>query len=287
MGRKKKKKVVKEKAVVWCFYCDREFGRESTLIEHQQSKHFKCKICYKHMSTATGLLVHMENVHKEACNVVHNALPDRQSIDFEIYGMMGIPQKFLNQRAGPSAKKQKLAGAPAPAPPAMPAAPYGSIPAAAPMARPGHMAAWHGHAGGASIPKLPVQYGAPPPAAWGAPQPPQRMPQQNYMWQPTNPMYAARPPQMQQPQMQQLRGPPANPGAGWRPAVGVPPPPPVPVHQGPSVVLLFDEKSVSMEEKRAGLAKYKVSADVTMDKLSKIDQGIGDRLKAAMQSIGQ
>ena len=66
MGRKKKKKKAQQaQNRVWCFYCDREFANEKVLIEHQGNKHLKCTLCYKKASTATGLVVHMENVHKE------------------------------------------------------------------------------------------------------------------------------------------------------------------------------------------------------------------------------
>lgn len=61
MGRSKKKKEVKP----WCYYCDREFEDESILIQHQKAKHFKCHVCYKKLSTASGMVVHVVQVHKE------------------------------------------------------------------------------------------------------------------------------------------------------------------------------------------------------------------------------
>lgn len=34
-----------------CFYCDRIFADEATLIQHQKAKHFKCTVCHKKLST--------------------------------------------------------------------------------------------------------------------------------------------------------------------------------------------------------------------------------------------
>lgn len=41
MGRKRKKQ--EEKVVIFCFYCDRIFADESTLVQHQKAKHFKAR----------------------------------------------------------------------------------------------------------------------------------------------------------------------------------------------------------------------------------------------------
>lgn len=59
---KKKKKVPK----VWCFYCEREFEDEKILIQHQKAKHFKCHVCHKKLSSASGMLIHVLQVHKES-----------------------------------------------------------------------------------------------------------------------------------------------------------------------------------------------------------------------------
>jgi len=69
-------------------------------VEHQKLKHLKCDQCGKRLATASGLVIHTDVVHKEKCLHVHDALPGRSSVDFEIYGMKGIPQKFLDARAG-------------------------------------------------------------------------------------------------------------------------------------------------------------------------------------------
>ena len=59
--RKKKKK---EEVKPWCFYCDRKFADEATLIQHQKAKHFKCTHCHKRLTSASGLRVHCHQVHR-------------------------------------------------------------------------------------------------------------------------------------------------------------------------------------------------------------------------------
>ena len=43
------------------------------------------------MLTVAGLSVHMSQVHKETLASVDNALPNRQGLEVEIFGMEGIP----------------------------------------------------------------------------------------------------------------------------------------------------------------------------------------------------
>lgn len=48
-----------------------------------------------------GLSVHMSQVHKEQLSEVDNALPNRSSLDIEIFGMEGVPEDVIqahNQR---------------------------------------------------------------------------------------------------------------------------------------------------------------------------------------------
>lgn len=45
---------------------------------------------------STGLSVHMNQVHKESLDQVENALPNRQGLDIEIFGMEGIPPEVLD-----------------------------------------------------------------------------------------------------------------------------------------------------------------------------------------------
>ncbi|OQR73811.1 zinc finger protein-like [Tropilaelaps mercedesae] len=92
MGRKKKKP-----SKPWCWYCNREFDDEKILIQHQKAKHFKCHVCHKKLFTGPGLAIHCMQVHKETLDKVPNALPNRNSVDIEIYGMEGIPPEDIKE----------------------------------------------------------------------------------------------------------------------------------------------------------------------------------------------
>ncbi|XVF46070.1 hypothetical protein PTKIN_Ptkin02bG0258400 [Pterospermum kingtungense] len=96
MGKKKKRVSSK----VWCYYCDREFDDEKILVQHQKAKHFKCHVCHKKLSTASGMAIHVLQVHKESVTKVPNAKPGRESTDIEIYGMQGIPPDVLAAHYG-------------------------------------------------------------------------------------------------------------------------------------------------------------------------------------------
>lgn len=45
----------------------------------------------------TGLSVHMNQVHKESLSHVENALPNRQGLDVEVFGMEGVPEDIKEQ----------------------------------------------------------------------------------------------------------------------------------------------------------------------------------------------
>ncbi|CAG8925750.1 unnamed protein product [Penicillium salamii] len=79
----------------WCYYCERDFDDLKILISHQKAKHFKCERCGRRLNTAGGLSVHLSQVHKEQLTEVENALPNRMGLDFEIFGMEGIPDEVL------------------------------------------------------------------------------------------------------------------------------------------------------------------------------------------------
>ncbi|ESQ33735.1 hypothetical protein EUTSA_v10008022mg [Eutrema salsugineum] len=96
MGKKKKRATEK----VWCYYCDREFDDEKILVQHQKAKHFKCHVCHKKLSTASGMVIHVLQVHKENVTKVPNAKDGRDSTDIEIYGMQGIPPDVLAAHYG-------------------------------------------------------------------------------------------------------------------------------------------------------------------------------------------
>ena len=82
----------------WCWYCEREFDDEKVLIEHQKAKHFKCPHCSKRLHSAQGMSVHVEQVHKQLLDRVPNALPGRDTLDMQIYGMQGIPMDHVYKR---------------------------------------------------------------------------------------------------------------------------------------------------------------------------------------------
>ncbi|KAM0329465.1 hypothetical protein ACHAQA_004774 [Verticillium albo-atrum] len=81
----------------WCYYCERDFEDLKLLISHQKAKHFKCDRCGRRLNTAGGLSVHLNQVHKETLEHVEHALPNRQGLDVEIFGMEGIPADILEQ----------------------------------------------------------------------------------------------------------------------------------------------------------------------------------------------
>eukprot|EP01136_Pigoraptor_vietnamica_P006936 Opistho-1_new@40512 len=211
MGKKKKK--TQKEELPWCWYCDREFETEEVLINHQKAKHFKCTLCNKRLFTASGMVTHARTVHKEDLKKVPNALPGRDSVEYEIFGMEGIPEEDLvahrqqlEEGEGNPAKRQKtdvdpsMAAAAAAAYAAQSGQPYGA-PVAYPQYPPQGQAPPYGQQP-YGYPQYPPQgpYGGPPPGPYGAP-PPQGFPP-----------YGAPPP-------------------AWRP--GMPPPQGPPPHMGP------------------------------------------------------
>ncbi|CAI5728838.1 unnamed protein product [Hyaloperonospora brassicae] len=92
---------------IYCYYCDRNFDDEKVLILHQKARHFKCPTCYKKLSTISGMIIHIQQVHKESLKSIPNAKPGKESVDVEVYGMEGIPDA-----TGGSTKKPRLDGPP-------------------------------------------------------------------------------------------------------------------------------------------------------------------------------
>ncbi|KAI0126751.1 hypothetical protein BJ170DRAFT_596319 [Xylariales sp. AK1849] len=99
MGKKKRGHPDVEEILArpWCYYCERDFEDLKLLISHQKAKHFKCDRCGRRLNTAGGLSVHMNQVHKESLSSVENALPNRQGLEVEIFGMEGIPEDVIQQ----------------------------------------------------------------------------------------------------------------------------------------------------------------------------------------------
>jgi len=98
MGKKRgKKQRTKKLSASWCWYCDREFEDDKVLLLHQKAKHFRCPHCPRRLNTAGGLAVHIDQVHKLPTERIDNALLGRDTFDVEIYGMEGIPTNDLNK----------------------------------------------------------------------------------------------------------------------------------------------------------------------------------------------
>eukprot|EP01069_Polyplicarium_translucidae_P001912 Polyplicarium_translucidae@DN1852_c0_g1_i1.p3 len=95
MGRKKRKQLTLKP---FCFYCDRDFEDEKVLIQHQKARHFKCAECNRKLDTATGLVVHMLQVHKQTLTKVPNALAGRESAEVIIHGSDGVPPDVVAER---------------------------------------------------------------------------------------------------------------------------------------------------------------------------------------------
>ncbi|KAA8648590.1 hypothetical protein EYZ11_012759 [Aspergillus tanneri] len=123
MGKKRRGPTLEEVlARPWCYYCERDFDDLKILISHQKAKHFKCERCGRRLNTAGGLSVHMSQVHKEQLSAVDNALPNRSSLDVEIFGMEGVPediiqthnQRVMTQFQQAEAERQAVTGNPPP-----------------------------------------------------------------------------------------------------------------------------------------------------------------------------
>jgi hypothetical protein len=82
----------------FCYYCDRAFDEESTLVQHQKAKHFKCEVCHKKLTTARALRTHSVQVHKLDLKTVPHAKSERSCIDPDIIGMSGIPDFIIEAK---------------------------------------------------------------------------------------------------------------------------------------------------------------------------------------------
>lgn len=119
MGRKKKGS---QKVTPKCFYCDRVFTDENQLVMHQKAKHFRCPDCGKKMTTTSAMRIHMSSVHKSELDRwvlrrllrrltlltvsllvtrVPNSKEGRGGVDFDVYGMEGLPAWFVEGRDAP------------------------------------------------------------------------------------------------------------------------------------------------------------------------------------------
>ncbi|KAL0482869.1 hypothetical protein AKO1_014160 [Acrasis kona] len=67
-------------------------------MQHQKARHFKCIHCNRKLGSASGMATHVLQVHKEVVLKIPGAKQGRCSIEFEIFGMEGIPQEYILQR---------------------------------------------------------------------------------------------------------------------------------------------------------------------------------------------
>jgi len=94
MGRKRKKAELKP----FCFFCDRAFADEGVLIAHQKTVHFKCLECKKRLTGLQALIQHSLGVHKLEVKTIPGARPDRDTVQYNILGMAGVPQELVDQK---------------------------------------------------------------------------------------------------------------------------------------------------------------------------------------------
>jgi len=246
MGRKKAGAVAApQEGRLFCYFCDRNFDDEGTLIQHQRAKHFRCPDCditavRGKCESVQGLIVHTLKVHTRTLRRVPNALPDRDNPDLNVYGMDGIPADLLRERG---VKQHVLVGK-APPPPA-PEPSFMDMPTFPPMP---------GLPGLPGVPSLP---GLPPPAAQTGGAGPSLEGFQAFL--------AA-----------QKQGSPLSPAAPCSPGAAAPLlpaaphlPPPVPMPEMPPLPAIDgapqkrrleedDGQDVSAEEKRAQLSRYRL-----------------------------
>jgi len=304
MGKTKKRKKGKDKP--YCWYCDRSFNDEKILIQHQKAKHFKCHICHKKLSTASGMVVHVFQVHKETVTKVPNSRPGRDSVKHEIYGMEGVPDD--DDDTGESAKKkQKLeANALLPFPGFPPPVLTGLVPGVGPGIGGPFMGLPPGNfAGPLKFPTLPPNWKGPPPPIPSGPLPPYGGvppgPPGHGMIHP--PMPHLPPQQYHQTTStlpQQPLFPIHNGGQNVNGLGTVPTSTPNTPHvsgqyphpssqtqtQKPTLYLVYDDEEFSMEEKRAQLDKYSYSIEKIQAKVDELDRSIETRI-SSIGGLGQ
>lgn len=234
MGKKSKPRDPEEngKPDIFCFYCDREFNDEKVLVQHQKAKHFKCHHCSKKLSTIGGLVVHVVQVHKESLTryilfmlycltkyySVPNALPGRDMVEREIFGMEGVPDEFLSENA----KRRRV------------------LPPPPPVPTPGQYAATTARA---MLPPYPYAYN------YAYPPPPPSQQHAHYQQQAAQPSY----PVAQQPYSLVHSG--TNVVNADFPCAYIVGNVPVPPAVG-DLPLVYSDDTMSMEEKRALLPRY-------------------------------
>mmetsp|Transcript_14798 Transcript_14798/g.36144 ORF Transcript_14798/g.36144 Transcript_14798/m.36144 type:complete len:289 (-) Transcript_14798:193-1059(-) len=283
MGRKRKNKKKEEVKKPFCYYCDREFVDEQTLIRHQKAKHFTCRHCFKKLGTVRGLVVHVAQLHKEVLTTIPGCKEGRENLELSISGMNGVPEEIIAEHYGLEIDKKQRANNGMPQahhmgmsgfrgmPPGMPGMPPGMPPqmGSPPMMRGGFPPMQNSFPPpppymppGRGMPMMPPPYGYPgmPPMPMGYPprgmMPGQPMPMQMQMQ-----MHGQRPPMpmhgQQQPPMP-AHPPPGYPdiksqGAQVNGTTGA-----ASASAEPKLVYVFKGEGESMEEIRAKLSRYQV-----------------------------
>ncbi|GIQ84876.1 hypothetical protein KIPB_006454 [Kipferlia bialata] len=112
-NRPKRRKVLEVRP--FCWYCDRSFSDELSLIRHQKHIHFRCQLCSK--SSRSGkkstfystiaLKEHYAQVHSETLDEVPGAVEGRAKIgeDNNVIGMDGIPPDAIVNKAAALRKR--------------------------------------------------------------------------------------------------------------------------------------------------------------------------------------
>lgn len=104
MGRKKKRPAPSAAERIFCYYCERKFPNEQTLVTHQKEKHLRCPTCNKRLFSISGLVIHSAQVHNVQVNTVPNAIEGRTSTAVDVVGMKGIPPDYYQQNAAKVAR---------------------------------------------------------------------------------------------------------------------------------------------------------------------------------------
>eukprot|EP00049_Salpingoeca_infusionum_P002237 m.55024 g.55024 ORF g.55024 m.55024 type:complete len:300 (-) comp11465_c0_seq1:2900-3799(-) len=299
MGRKKKK-AQPAPHTTWCYYCERTFADEATLVQHQVSRHFKCPECGKKFPGLKGMVRHTTTMHKVEVKEVPNAIYGREDTKVEVYAMLGIPADTTPPAGFGQPETQAEPEEQAAIPPStyeqlsyMPTAYPGYPPQPGPYGMPPQPPQYGGYR---QPPPRPGPYGQGPPLPFGGPPrgppmgPPHGPPPNMYRPPPRGPPMGGVPPYGQPP-----RPPPgvfygAPPQSYTQPPPNGPPMPPPsastststanttgttsaaptvpPMQQGsqlsapPSIAehIVHPEGQASLEEMRAGLERYQPSA---------------------------
>lgn len=214
----------KGKSSVTCYYCERSFVDEKTLIGHQQLKHFQCSECGKRLQSGPGLYCHLK-VHKKELTCIPNALPGRDSPNLRIFGSQGVPLPEASEPLAPISTST-IIGPPTLIPESL------APPSLATSVQ--HLFVFQGSSGSSSSSLL-------APLSTSAPQIPQSVSNASSS---SSTSFAVQPSSLKQTQPQ---GPIDPSRKRSRPPSG----PKLPT------VLVYHDEDTSMEEKRGMLAKYR------------------------------